>query len=246
MGIPTELNVGSASPYAKATKHIFARSFQIYLTLVVPIALTLLSARLVMTPLFLHLEYSRPGFPDDSYGFVFEDRLDYANLSLKYLFNDNDIGYLRDLIFADNSPLFSQHELNHMEDVKVVTKSAFRILVVGLVITTVMVIGFWKTAYLRFHLKQGLLHGSILAIGMIFSIVVVAIVSWDTFFTDFHEIFFASGTWRFSYSDTLIRLFPEQFWFDAALTIGVLTSLGAILIFMLTWNWKKQAQNTGS
>jgi integral membrane protein (TIGR01906 family) len=133
-----------------------------------------------------------------------------------------------------------------MEDVKTVTQSAFRILVAGLGITSMMVIGLWKNGYFRSHLKQGALNGSIVTISMICSIIVVAIVSWDTFFTDFHEIFFASGTWRFSYSDTLIRLFPEQFWFDAALTIGILTSLGAILILMLTWNWKKQSPNTGS
>jgi uncharacterized membrane protein len=47
-------------------------------------------------------------------------------------------------------------------------------------------------------------------------------------------MFFAQGTWQFLYSDTLIRMFPEQFWFDAALVIGTLTSLGAIVILILS------------
>ncbi|MBZ0100422.1 MAG: DUF1461 domain-containing protein, partial [Taibaiella sp.] len=64
-----------------------------------------------------------------------------------------------------------------------------------------------------------------------------AIISWDFFFTCFHSTFFESGTWRFAFSDTLIRLFPEQFWFDAALTIGGLTTFGAVSIVGISWRW---------
>ena len=39
-------------------------------------------------------------------------------------------------------------------------------------------------------------------------------VAWNLAFTVFHNIFFDSGTWTFFYTDSLIRLFPEQFWFD--------------------------------
>jgi integral membrane protein (TIGR01906 family) len=63
---------------------------------------------------------------------------------------------------------------------------------------------------------------------------VSAVVAWDTFFTAFHQLFFAGGTWVFAYSDTLIRLFPEQFWFDAALTVGGLTLLGALALLLLS------------
>jgi hypothetical protein len=38
----------------------------------------------------------------------------------------------------------------------------------------------------------------------------------------------------FLYEDTLIRLFPEQFWFDAALFIGALTVIGAVVTLFLT------------
>lgn len=39
----------------------------------------------------------------------------------------------------------------------------------------------------------------------------------------FHELLFEPDTWYFPTSDTLIRLYPEQFWFDSALTIGGIT-----------------------
>jgi integral membrane protein (TIGR01906 family) len=72
--------------------------------------------------------------------------------------------------------------------------------------------------------------------------VIIAALSWDTFFTSFHSIFFASGTWQFEYSDTLIRLFPEQFWFDAAVTIGALTILGASLFWLISRRYLAQVE----
>jgi uncharacterized membrane protein len=49
-------------------------------------------------------------------------------------------------------------------------------------------------------------------------------------FVAFHQVFFAAGTWTFEYSDTLIRLFPNRFWFDAALTIAGLTTGAGVLV----------------
>lgn len=72
------------------------------------------------------------------------------------------------------------------------------------------------------------MSGALLTLGIVAAIIVVALVNWDFFFTGFHKLFFEGGTWYFLYSDTLIRLFPEQFWFDAALTIGAVTVAGAV------------------
>ncbi|MDX1994875.1 MAG: TIGR01906 family membrane protein [bacterium] len=214
---------------------------RLFLTLAVPVLLVLFSVRLVMTPLFLQLEYNRPGFPEDDYGFTREDRLRLAPYAVNYLLNDADIGYLGDLTFPDGSPLYNERELRHMEDVKVVTRAAFTFLIIlslgAAVVTAVLA----YRAETRRDLRTGLMQGSILTLSIIGTIIVVAIAAWDFFFTAFHEVFFESGTWRFLYSDTLIRLFPEQFWFDAALTIGGLTTLGAVVIFVSMWRWGKSA-----
>ena len=43
-----------------------------------------------------------------------------------------------------------------------------------------------------------------------------------------HDLLFPPGTWIFPFSDTLIRLFPEQFWRDAlAALAGTLLGPGA-------------------
>ena len=74
-----------------------------------------------------------------------------------------------------------------------------------------------------------------LAIGVV---IVLAVVGWNVFFTGFHTLLFEDGTWYFLTSDTLIRLFPEQFWFDAALTVGALAVVGAGVIWLAVRRWQ--------
>lgn len=216
-----------------------ATSVRFYLILAVPVLLTLISVRVVMLPWFVQFEYNRAGFPDDRYGLTTEERLEYAPYALEYLVNGEDISYLGDLTFPNGAPLFNDRELHHMEDVKVVTRNAFFLLFFGVLFTMILIFGFARVPQTRRWVQEGLLQGSVLTLGIIATIIVMAVVMWDTFFTGFHQMFFESGTWRFAYSDTLIRLFPEQFWFDAALTVGALTTVGAVLLLFGTWRWGK-------
>jgi integral membrane protein (TIGR01906 family) len=206
------------------------------ITLAVPLLLVLGSVRLIMTPLFLQIEYSRPGFPQDFYGLTTEERLRYAPFALEYLLNAEGIDYLANLDFPSGEPQYNARELRHMEDVKLVTQAAFLFAASLAVLTVLAAYRLWSVQRTRF--RVALLNGALLTLGIIAAIVVIAIVNWDFFFTGFHQMFFASGTWRFEYSDTLIRLFPEQFWFDAALTIGSTTLLGAVLIMVVMWRWR--------
>lgn len=216
---------------------------RLFLTVAVPLILILLSVRLVMSPLFLQIEYNRSGFPEDTYGFTTQDRLDYAPYALNYLLNDADISYLGDLTFPDGSPLYNASELYHMEDVKVVTRIAYFILIGVLGLFAVTIFGMWRQKSMRNDLRTGLFSGALFTICLIASIIFFAVFAWDFFFDTFHGIFFESGTWRFAFSDTLIRLFPEQFWFDAALVIGGITLTTAFIILFAMWEWGKRANS---
>ncbi len=218
--------------------------FRLYLTIAVPVLLTLLSVRLVMTPQFLQLEYNRPNFPEDDYGFTTEDRLYYAPFAINYLLNSADISYLGNLTFSNGRMLFTTPELNHMEDVKVVTQLAFLVLFVCGILSLVVTGYLWwaKTPQAHRILRRGLFDGAMLTLSIIGFIIFMAVVAWDLFFDAFHGVFFESGTWRFAFSDTLIRLFPEQFWFDVAIIIGGLTGLGAIIILIMMYQWGKASQ----
>ena len=199
-----------------------------YLTLAVPIILVLVSVWLVMSPLFLRFEYYRFDFPEDNYGFTTEDRMTYAPRVLNYLLNDADISYLSEMTFPNGRSLFNARELRHMEDVKIVTRNAYLFLIIIASVSALGGLAVWQQEHWRGAIKQGVTQGAVLTITAIVAIVLLSVLAWDVFFTAFHDLFFTSGTWRFAYSDTLIRLFPERFWFDAAITIGILTVTGAV------------------
>jgi integral membrane protein (TIGR01906 family) len=96
----------------------------------------------------------------------------------------------------------------------------------------------------RDRLRRSLMSGALLTLGIVAAIIIVALVNWDFFFTGFHSLFFEGGTWYFLYSDTLIRLFPEQFWFDAALAVGAITVAGALTALLAAWLAGRDISNT--
>ena len=206
--------------------------------LTVPFVLVLGSVRLAMTEQFLDFEYQRPGFPDDLYGFSTEDRLEYGPYGIEYILSNEDISFLGDLKI-DGEPAFNPRELQHMEDVQTVTRTAIQVLMLtgGLfVFGFILLIRKPQTRPLVFESLQ---RGAYFTFAVIAVLIVGVVLNWDYFFTQFHNTFFAEGTWQFSRSDTLIRLYPEQFWQDASLFIGGLTFLGALLFIASPGIWRR-------
>jgi len=199
--------------------------------ILVPLALIGLGLRVLLTPMFLQIEYNMPYFPSDTYGFTKEDRLKWAPYALDYLVNSADISYLSDLTFEDGSPLYNERELSHMKDVKRVTKAALILWYVVLAVLLGLAVwskfGHWEPAY-----RQGLMRGGWLMVGLAVTIGLIVVIGiaispdvfWN-FFVGFHKLFFEGDTWLFLFSDTLIRLFPIRFWQDAFL-LAAITALG--------------------
>ncbi len=205
---------------------------RLYVTLAFPFLVVMIFVRIIMSPLYPQFEYNRPGFPADYYGFTVQDRLTYAPFAIQYLLNGDDISFLGNLHFPDGSDMYNTRELHHMRDVKRITEYAFAAAFIGGIFALLIILFLWRSN--RAALYAALLNGSRFTIGLILAIVIIAVTSWETFFTTFHGLFFSGGTWQFEYSDTLIRLFPEQFWFDASLIIGGATLLVALITMYLT------------
>jgi integral membrane protein (TIGR01906 family) len=199
------------------------------ITFLLPLALTFLGLRLLLTHAFLEVEYRTPGFPVDDYGFTLQDRLHWSKTSVDYLLNNADISFLGNLTFPDGSALFNERELSHMQDVKKVVQPVLWIgyavwfLVLGLGLWARF--GGWWPEYVR-----GLRRGGWLTLGLVAAIGIFAGISFWQFFTVFHELFFTGDSWLFLYSDTLIRLFPLPFWEDAFLFAGVVDVLGGLAL----------------
>ncbi len=194
--------------------------------------LMMTSIRLLIQPLFLTIEYNMPGFPPDPYGFTKEDRLHYANLSVKYLVNDANISFLGDLKFLDGSPVFNQRELSHMLDVKILVQQMIRTWIGLGAFILLSGLWAWRAGWLAdFWLAVSRAGWATLAV--IALILLGVAVGFSALFTGFHRIFFEGDTWLFLYSDTLIRLFPLRFWQDAFIFMGGFSMLGGILAALL-------------
>lgn len=212
-------------------------------SLLVPIGLILSAVRLLLTPLFINLEYRMPGFPPDAYGFTESERLYYADIARQYLLNDADISYLGELRFPDGkqtppatcrfmkdcSYLYNDRELKHMEDVKAVVKGAINVWYVSLIALFGLGVWAWFGNWWNEY-RRGLSRGGWLTVIFIAGILLLVLVAFGVIFVAFHNVFFEAGTWTFLYTDTLIRLFPERFWRDTFLAVGLLSGIGGITL----------------
>jgi integral membrane protein (TIGR01906 family) len=189
------------------------------ITIISPFLLIISVARVLFTPLYLHYEYNKPNFPPDTYGFTKEDRLKWGEISIAYLFNNAE---LEGQTLPDGTPLYDERELSHMEDVQVLVQQALVFWYVLIAIFVGLGVWAWRGGWLSTFLK-GVSRGGWLTIGLLLTMLVLVATSFDAFFTQFHNLFFESGTWLFHYDDTLIRLFPIKFWQDAFILVGAIT-----------------------
>lgn len=223
---------------AAKAKPLAPRIAQVLLAVFYPVILLVLAVRAVASPLFLWAEYNRPGFPGDGYGFSTDDRMTYGSYAVDYLSNWSGPRYLGELVNRSGDKLFKDGEVSHMADVKLVILSTFGAGALLILLSIVAII------YLRRRstggVRRGLFAGSIVALVIILALGTLAVLGWQQFFTDFHRIFFASGSWTFSLQDTLIRLFPGQFWIDAGIVIAALVLLAALVTLILTWPTRRR------
>jgi integral membrane protein (TIGR01906 family) len=221
-----------------------ARSLKSLLTwivaLLVPLALLGCGVRLLLTHAFLEVEYHLPNFPTDEYGFTTADRVRWGAYGIDYLLNTADISFLGDLALPGGTPLFNERELSHMQDVKSVTQSILRVWYAILAVIAGLALWAWTGNWWK-TFRGALRRGAQVTLGLAIAVGLVGTVGatgsgdlfWQ-FFSDFHGLFFRGNTWLFSFSDSLIRLYPIRFWQDAVLYIGLLAALGAVLLLILT------------
>lgn len=198
-------------------------------TLLIPLALILLGVRLVLTHVYLDIEYHMPGFPADEYGFTQQERLQWSKISWDYMLNNADISFLGDLTFPDDTPLFNARELSHMLDVKNVVRPAMWTGYAIWILLLVLALWSWRSGWWHEYLR-GIQRGGWMTVGLVAVVAIFAVVSFWQFFTLFHKLFFTGDSWIFLYSDTLIRLFPLRFWQDLFLFIPILIAICGLVL----------------
>jgi integral membrane protein (TIGR01906 family) len=188
----------------------------------------------LLHPWFVRFEYGRSGFPPDAYGMARAERTRLADAGLSSIlpWDRDGIDGLRRARLADGSPAFDRHELDHMTDVR-------RLLLVLLALHAVALfalVALAARAPTRPLARAAVRGGVAFTLGLAVLVGALLAVNEDWFLTGFHTIFFGSGTsWRFADHETLRRLYPDRFWHDTALYLGVFAAAQAVALLALTW-----------
>ncbi|MCA9993857.1 MAG: DUF1461 domain-containing protein, partial [Anaerolineales bacterium] len=88
---------------------------------------------------------------------------------------------------------------------------------------------------------RAIMGGGIATTILLLAIALFILLGWSVFFVQFHELLFPPGTWTFAYSDSLIRLFPEKFWFDLGVIMSLLPLAAGIVVAGLGYFLSKSA-----
>jgi integral membrane protein (TIGR01906 family) len=144
---------------------------------------------------------------------------------------------LADLVFGppdfdvavNGAPVLNARERGHMRDVRAVFV-AFGALAIASAIVLVVA---WRATRGRNAFWRAVRGGAVgLAVGVV-ALGIVGAVAFDLAFEVFHRLFFAGGTYSFDpFTDRLVQLFPEQFWFETSIAVGVVI---LVLSAVLAW-----------
>lgn len=205
----------------------------------IPFFLTMGTLRLIIvwdSPSYPEFEYNR--IVPDRYGFTKEERLRYAGATLDYLRRsesaEQTIFLLEELRLPDGeSSLYNQREIGHMLDVKKVVDAIRNLFWVIAIVIMAGLVFLLVGVETRNEGYKAIMYGGLFTTGVLLLMIILIGLSWNFVFTQFHEILFPPDTWTFFLSDSLIRLFPEKFWFDFGLLWTGLIFLEGILLSVI-------------
>ena len=136
--------------------------------------------------------------------------------------------------------IFNEREVQHLKDVKAMFRLVYKCLLGSFIYALLYVLAtlFWWRD--RRQLALGLMWGSGFSIALMAALGLAAIFDFHWLFWQFHLISFANDLWLLNpATDYLIMLFPEGFWFDAAIFCSVLKIVLALILGGVGW-WMRR------
>ncbi len=139
---------------------------------------------------------------------------------------------------GESFELFNEREAGHLKDVK----GLFRLCYYVLSGTLIYALAYFSTVFFwlkdRRRLAFGLVGGGGLTLVLMLVLGLFIAIDFDRFFLQFHLLSFANDLWMLDpATDYLIMLFPQGFWFDAALFCALATVAGALVLGGIGW-WR--------
>jgi len=190
-----------------------------------PIIFVGIPTRIAFNEWFIDWEYSKADFPKDRYGMDDDYRKYLAKLGLRAVLSDEGMEEFKRARLPDGRPAFTLREIKHMEDVKNFLGWFFPLVYLSTFIS------FLSLLYLRDKILIGrtLLASSLFSLTLILGAALFSITNYDLAFELFHNYVFDPYSWKFKYTDTLLRIYPMKFWYDGTLLVIGMSLMLALL-----------------
>lgn len=135
-----------------------------------------------------------------------------------------------DAALRGEEPLLDARERSHMHDVAVLVRVLAAVVILAAVIAGVT--GAWLRGEPR---RQGrVMFVAAASVGSVaIGLAGIFAVAFEPAFLAFHAVFFPPDTYLFEPGSKLITLFPQGFWFDAALAAGASVVVLALFVTVI-------------
>lgn len=209
----------------------------------VPAVLAVTGLRIVTNDWYVRALYDRGAVPDDRYGLADAERERLAIVGLRSIEPGSEgVELLRRARLPDGGPAFGMREVAHMQDVRDLLARAYAFQLVALAAVAVLALLLALRRSTRTLVPVALMRGALLTLALAAVVAVVSLVDYESFEKPFHGLFFEGDSWRFAETDTLRRLYPDEFWLDTAIVVGVLAVFQAVLLYPLARLWAARAR----
>ena len=171
------------------------------------------------------------GFEQDRTGAAALTGFDSATVHMvtNSILHDLAFGPPNFAVAVNGQEVLGVRERAHMVDVRNVFFAFGAIAVLAVLI--LVNIGIFARG--RAWFRRAVRTGAIVLAVVIVVLGAIAAVAFDTVFQVFHELFFPAGSFDFDASSKLIQLFPDQFWFETSLLLGlVILALCGLFAFL--------------
>jgi integral membrane protein (TIGR01906 family) len=131
--------------------------------------------------------------------------------------------------------LFNNEEIIHFKDVKKLFRFDYNVLLGTFCYCLLFTLAgiFWKKGKNRNNLAGDTIKGSVLSLGLMLLLGIGALVDFDSLFYQFHLLVFTNSFW--SAEGNMLLLFPDGFWYDAAVYIVIAIALLAVILGGISW-----------
>ena len=172
-----------------------------------------------------------------------DEQLSSAARQIRDYFNSQDEP-LEVLIIFDGTTqtLYDDRETVHMRDVKELVRRVYRVQEgTFLYLALFATLGFLILGNdFAGRLRSLLVRGSFLTVALVGLAGLAALVDFGPLFVLFHEMSFSNDFWQLDPADSyLVRMFPQGFWLEAMLIIGVasMAESAAVVLLLTVMRW---------